>query len=218
MIPLDGAVADFAIAGGINTTREGEAEAYKKLFPSRGWRGTSAAASRRTRTGHPSRSATRAPRWFCAVRGSVTPRQGIPRVLSGDNTLCHQLQAESFKHSTERLANDLVRTAKSAEEKLKVIGDRPRQIIRESRHMWDTLSSIKRQANQLAKTLKNVEVQIHDVLAQSKAIFEQSKNITTSQEELIQGQREMEEKVEADIALVQEPYEMDKLKEEVVSI
>jgi peptidoglycan hydrolase CwlO-like protein len=61
------------------------------------------------------------------------------------------------------------------------------------------------------------------MLDHSKAIFERSNEIITSQEKLREGQTEMEEKIEADMTHIQEFYEtlatgMDKLKEEVVSI
>nr|QGN65386.1 GEX1 [Oryza coarctata] len=139
------------------------------------------------------------------------------------NTLCHQLQAEAFKHSTERLVNDLTKTSKSAEEKLEVIEERSDQIIKESGKVQDTLSSIEMQADHLAETSKNVGVQINDVLAHSKAIFEQSKEIAASQAKLREGQTEMRETIDAGMARIQESYEslgngMDKLKEEAVDI
>ncbi|RLN34888.1 protein GAMETE EXPRESSED 1-like [Panicum miliaceum] len=134
------------------------------------------------------------------------------------NTLCHQLQAEAFKHNTERLVNDLTRTSKSAEEKLEVIEERSDQIIKESSKVRDTLSSIEKQTDHLAETSKNVGEQINDTLAHSKAIFEQSKEIAAAQVAMKEGQMEMREKIDAGMARVEESYEslgngMDKLKE-----
>ncbi|PUZ70885.1 hypothetical protein GQ55_2G271300 [Panicum hallii var. hallii] len=135
------------------------------------------------------------------------------------NTLCHQLQAEAFKHNTERLVNDLTRTSKSAKEKLEVIEDRSDQIIKESCKVHDTLSSIEIQTDHLAETSKNVREQINDTLAHSKAVFEQSKEIAAAQVALKEGQTEMREKIDAGMARVEESYEslgngMDKLKQE----
>lgn len=135
------------------------------------------------------------------------------------NTLCHQLQADAFKRNTESLVNDLVKTSKSAEEKLEVIEDRSEQIIKESGKVQETLLLIEMQANHLLQTSAHVGEQIIDVLAHSKNISEQSKEIATAQAELREGQTEMREKLEAGMARVEESYEslgdgMDKLKEE----
>jgi len=56
------------------------------------------------------------------------------------------------------------------------------------------------------------------VLAHSKAILDKSKEMATTQEELREGQAEMREKMEADMARVMELYEslgngMGKLKD-----
>ncbi|EMS48313.1 hypothetical protein TRIUR3_24934 [Triticum urartu] len=139
------------------------------------------------------------------------------------NTLCHQLQAEAFKHSTERLVNDLTRSSKSAEEKLEVIEARSEEIIRESGKVRDALSSIEAQADRLAETSKGVGAQIDDVLAHSRTISDQSKEIAASQAELKEGQAEMRKKIEAGMERIQESYDqlgdgMGKLTEEAVGI
>ncbi|VAI32418.1 unnamed protein product [Triticum turgidum subsp. durum] len=139
------------------------------------------------------------------------------------NTLCHQLQAEAFKHSTERLVNDLTRSSKSAEENLEVIEARSEEIIKESGKVQDALSSIEAQADRLAETSKGVGAQIDDVLAHSRTISDQSKEIAASQAELKEGQAEMRKKIEAGMERIQESYDqlgdgMGKLTEEAVGI
>ncbi|CAN6360351.1 unnamed protein product [Urochloa humidicola] len=135
------------------------------------------------------------------------------------NTLCHQLQAEAFKHKVERLVNDLARTSKSAEEKLEVIEERSDHIIKESSKVQDTLSTIEIQTNNLTEASKNVGEKITDVLDHSKVIFEQSKEIAAAQIALKEGQKEMREKIDDGMARVQDSYKslgdgMDKVKEE----
>jgi chromosome segregation ATPase len=139
------------------------------------------------------------------------------------NTLCHQLQAEAFKHSTERLVNDLTRSSKSAEEKLEVIEGRSEQIIKESGKLQDALSSIEAQTDRLAETSKNVGTRIDDVLTRSKEISDQSKEIAASQAMLKEGQAEMRDRIDAGMERIQESYVrlgsgMEKLKEEAVDI
>ncbi|XP_015696583.1 protein GAMETE EXPRESSED 1 [Oryza brachyantha] len=160
---------------------------------------------------------------YCRKRLGDSEDQVFLEFFLETNTLCHQLQAEAFKHNTERLVNDLTKTSKSAEEKLEVIEERSDQIIKESGKVQETLSSIEMQADHLAETAKNVEVQISDVLAHSKAIFEQSKEIADSQAKLREGQTEMRETIDAGMVRIQESYEslgdgMDRLKEEAVDI
>ncbi|CAD6203886.1 unnamed protein product [Miscanthus lutarioriparius] len=75
------------------------------------------------------------------------------------------------------------------------------------------------QADNLAEASKHVGDQINDVLVHSKSIFEQSKEIATTQAELSKGQMEMWGQIEAGMARIEESYErlangMDKLKEE----
>jgi conjugal transfer/entry exclusion protein len=75
------------------------------------------------------------------------------------------------------------------------------------------------QADNLAETSKHIGEQINDVLVHSKSIFEQSKEMATTQAELSRGQTEIREKIEAGMTRVEESYErlgngMDKLKEE----
>jgi len=69
-----------------------------------------------------------------------------------------------------------------------VIEERSDQIIKESSKVKDTLSSIETQADNLAEVSKHTEEQINVVLVHSKSIFEQSKEIATTQAELSKGQ------------------------------
>ncbi|XP_062188990.1 protein GAMETE EXPRESSED 1-like isoform X2 [Phragmites australis] len=139
------------------------------------------------------------------------------------NTLCHQLQAEAFKHSTERLVNDLSRSSKSAHEKLEVIEKRSDHLLQESENIRGSLSSITAQTDHLTAASKAVRAQIGDVLECSRAISEQSKEIAGAQAELKAGQAEMRGAVEAGMARVVESYRslgsgMDKLREDAVGV
>ena len=69
-----------------------------------------------------------------------------------------------------------------------MIKERSDQIIKESSKVKDTLSSIETQADNLAEVSKHTEEQINVVLVHSKSIFEQSKEIATTQAELSKGQ------------------------------
>ncbi|KAF7014199.1 unnamed protein product [Triticum aestivum] len=139
------------------------------------------------------------------------------------NTLCHQLQAEAFKQSTERLVNDLTRAAAAASEKLTAIEERSDQIMQESSKLHGSMSSIVSQTEQLAAASDNLKSRIGDVLAQSAAIAEQSRQIAAAQAGLREGQEEMRARVDAGMARVEEEYarlgeEMARLKEEAAGI
>ncbi|GJN33872.1 hypothetical protein PR202_gb22500 [Eleusine coracana subsp. coracana] len=250
MMELDGAVAEFAIDGAndprgvkmlenarnkITGPKNCWQEAYKKLFASCGeimadkerqsrlaWHLSSCFQEDSGRPAFPSCSEG-SKMVHCRKRLGDTEGKVFLEFFLETNTLCHQLQAEAFKHNTERLVNDLTRTSKSVEEKLEVIEERSGQIIQESAKVQDTLSLIEMQADNLTITSKYVGVQMNDVLAHSKDIFEQSREISTSQEKLREGQTLMEKKIEAGMVRIEESYKnlgsgMDKLKEETVSI
>nr|QGN65295.1 GEX1 [Oryza punctata] len=250
MLELDGAVADFSMDGAndpravklLENARSKLAglkncwqEAYRRLFASCGdimadkekqsrlaWHLSSCFQEDSGRPPFP-HCGEGSDMVHCRKRLGVSEDQVFLEFFLETNTLCHQLQAEAFKHSTERLVNDLTRTSKSAEVKLEVIEERSDQIIQESRKVQETLSSIEMQADHLAETSKNVGDQIDDVLAHSKAIFEQSKEIADSQAKLREGQTEMRETIDAGMLRIQESYEslgngMDKLKEEAIDI
>lgn len=243
---LDGAVADFAMdgAGGprglkllenargkLAGPRNCWQDAYGKLFASCGeimadkerqsrlaWHLSSCFQEDSGRSPFPS-CAEGSEMVHCRKRLGESQDKVFLEFFLETNTLCHQLQAEAFKHNTERLVNDLTRTSKYAEEKLEVIEERADHIIKESSKVQDTLSSIEMQTDNLAEASKHVGVQINDVLLHSKSIFEQSKEIAAAQAELGRGQAEMREKIEAGMARVEESYQtlgngMDKLKQE----
>ncbi|CAD6219060.1 unnamed protein product [Miscanthus lutarioriparius] len=247
---LDGAVADFALDGtndprGLKLLENARnklagprncwQEAYRKLFAScseimadkerqsrLAWHLSSCFQEDSGRLPFPS-CAEGSKMVYCRKRLSESEGKVFLEFFLETNTLCHQLQAEAFKHNTERLVNDLTRTSKSAEEKLEVIEERSDQIIKESSKVKDTLSSIETQADNLTEVSKHTEEQINVVLVHSKSIFEQSKEIATTQAQLSKGQSEMREKIEAGNARVEESYErlgngMDKIKEETGSM
>ncbi|WOK93977.1 protein GAMETE EXPRESSED 1 [Canna indica] len=139
------------------------------------------------------------------------------------NSICHQLQADAFKHDTERLVNELTKSAHFAEEKLETIEEKSEKLLQNSNEVQDSLASIGLQTQQLAQASTAVEEQINDVLKHSKAIFEQSKEIAASQLELQGGQVDMKQKLMAGFENLQESYKnldegMLKLREDAVQI
>ncbi|KAJ1270831.1 hypothetical protein BS78_06G081300 [Paspalum vaginatum] len=245
-LELDGAVADFAMDSAndpkgfklLENARSKLAgprncwhEAYRKLFASCGdimankerqsrlaWHLSSCFQEDSGRPPFPG-CAESSKMVHCLKRLGESESKVFLEFFLQTNTLCHQLQAEAFKHNTERLVNDLTRTSKSAREKLEVIGEQSDQIIKVSGKVQDTLSSVEMQADHLAQTSKHVGEQINDMLTHSKTISEQSKEIAAVQAEFKEGQTKMIEKIEVGMSRVEESYEslgnrMDNLKEE----
>ncbi|KAG0477979.1 hypothetical protein HPP92_012698 [Vanilla planifolia] len=122
------------------------------------------------------------------------------------NSICHQIQNDAFRYKTERLVNDLVKAAQSAEDKLDVIEERSEGLLHESIKIQDALSSVEHQTQRLSDDSKDVDVQIREVLNQSEAIFEQSKDIAAVQFELKEQQAEMREKLNSGMSLLGEYY------------
>ena len=137
--------------------------------------------------------------------------------------ICFFRRADAFKRGTERLVNDLRKSAQFAEEKLENIEERSENLLQSSKEIHDSLTWIDLQTQQVARASKNVEDNIDTVLKHSEAVFEQSKGIAASQLELQEGQVKMKEKFEEGMAMIQGSYnnlgqEIDKLRNDAVEI
>ncbi|GMY09734.1 protein gamete expressed 1 [Fagus crenata] len=115
------------------------------------------------------------------------------------NSICHQLQLQ-----TEKLVNQLVKSANYAEEKLETIEDKAEHLLQGSKDVHDSLTKIDHQTLQVAQTSKNVSNQINGVLKQSELVFEQSEKIAASQSELQKGQENMNIKLEEGMTMIHE--------------
>ncbi|CAA6664750.1 unnamed protein product [Spirodela intermedia] len=139
------------------------------------------------------------------------------------NSLCHQLQAGAFKRETERLVNELKRSAQAAEDTLESIEGKSQLLLESSSKIQDSLIMVDSQTRKLAQASSNVEAQIVDVLKQSMVISEQTKGIRVSQGAVLEGQVEMKQKLESGMAVLQESYEnlgtgMEKLRSEATEM
>lgn len=128
-----------------------------------------------------------------------------------------------FKHETERLVNDLRTSALYAEEKLEIIEERTGNLLKGSDQIHDSLNSIDIRTQQVARTTKKVEDHIDVLSKQSEALYEQSRKITTSQEELQEGQVEMKKNIKEGMEMLQGSYsdlgeEIGNLRNEAVEI
>ncbi|XP_074275304.1 protein GAMETE EXPRESSED 1-like [Silene latifolia] len=122
------------------------------------------------------------------------------------NSLCHQLQSKAFKLQVESLVNDLKDSALSTEEKLETIEAKSDNLLHNSNHIQESLMSIDTQTRKVGEDLKNMVSNIGIVIDQSKELNEQANNIATSQVELIEEQGLMREKMEENMAKVEESY------------
>ncbi|XP_026449382.1 protein GAMETE EXPRESSED 1-like isoform X1 [Papaver somniferum] len=139
------------------------------------------------------------------------------------NSICHQLQANAFKIETERLVNDLKKSAESAEEKLHNIEENSERLIQNSDQIENSLTSLYSKTQQVAETSEKVSDQIDASLKQSSIIVEQSNEIAASQLELRQGQSDMRKTLEGGMEILHESYEklghnVEKLRNEAVEI
>ncbi|KAA8530696.1 hypothetical protein F0562_005370 [Nyssa sinensis] len=132
------------------------------------------------------------------------------------NSICHQLQTDSFKRQTERLINDLKKSAEFAEDKLENIEDRTEHILQSSDQIHNFLTSIDLQTQQVAKVSKNVEDHVNLVLEHSEAVYDKSKEIAASQSELREGQAKMKEKLDEGMAMLHDSY--DNLGQEIINL
>lgn len=132
-------------------------------------------------------------------------------------------RADAFKHETERLVNDLKKSAQFAEDKLENMEARSEQLLQDTNQIHHSIASVDQRIEQVARTSKNVEEQIDVVMNYSKVIFDQSKEIAASQIELQGEQTDMREKLQAGIAMLHESHQnlgrdMEKLRNEAIQI
>ncbi|XP_011625339.1 protein GAMETE EXPRESSED 1 [Amborella trichopoda] len=123
------------------------------------------------------------------------------------NSICHHLQTDAFKHETERLVNDLQKSARYAEEKLETIEERSKSLLQNSNQIFDSLTSIDIQATEVAKKTMAIEDQIINLMRQSTTIFEQSREIVSSQSELQEGNERMRERLDLNMGFLHESHE-----------
>ncbi|XP_076900393.1 protein GAMETE EXPRESSED 1-like [Bidens hawaiensis] len=139
------------------------------------------------------------------------------------NGICHQLQSDAFKRQTERLVNELKKSAEYAEDKLDNIEEQTERVLHTSDDIHTSLSSIDVQTQQLTQTSKNVDESVNTVLARSQSVYEQSVKIADTQTELQIGQMNMNVRLDEGITMLNESAnklgeEMSKLRNEVVEI
>ncbi|KAL3504543.1 hypothetical protein ACH5RR_034384 [Cinchona calisaya] len=102
---------------------------------------------------------------------------GLDRAINFQRSLFEfdlVLQIEAFRHQTERLVNELKKSAEYAEEKLESIEERGEQLLQISKHIHDSLTVVDLRTQQLAEASKDVENHVNVVLNYSKAVHEQS--------------------------------------------
>ncbi|KAM0050808.1 hypothetical protein Hdeb2414_s0007g00228071 [Helianthus debilis subsp. tardiflorus] len=84
-------------------------------------------------------------------------------------------RTDAFKRKTERLVNELKRSAESAEVTLEKIETKADHVLFSSNHIHDSLSSIDIQTQELAQTSKDVEERVVNiVLEHSQTVYKQS--------------------------------------------
>lgn len=139
------------------------------------------------------------------------------------NSICHQLQIQAFKQQTERLVNELKRTAEYAEMKLENIEAQGEQVLRTTKEVHDSLGLVDTRTQELQQATKKVENHVNRVFNYSKELYEQSKEIAASQMELSQGQVKMKENLEEGMRVLHDSYnnlgdEINLLRDETVEI
>ncbi|KAI3693127.1 hypothetical protein L6452_32957 [Arctium lappa] len=149
--------------------------------------------------------------------------QDAHRIYLETNSICHQLQTDAFKRQTERLVNELKRSAESAEDKLENIEEQAQHLLHSSDHIRDSLASIDVQTQQVAQTSKNIEERVSVVLEHSQTVYEQSLRIADSQLDLHDGQIKMNERLDEGMLMLNESAnklgeEMNNLRNEAVEI
>lgn len=91
--------------------------------------------------------------------------------------------------------NDLKKSAEYAEEKLHSIEESGKTALQNSNHIDVKLTSIHHQTQRVEETSRNLQENVKTLNTFTEQVYERSKGITTSQEEMIQGQTKMRERL-----------------------
>ncbi|CAI9277262.1 unnamed protein product [Lactuca saligna] len=139
------------------------------------------------------------------------------------NSICHQLQTDAFKRQTERLVNELKKSAEYAEDKLERIENQAEGLLHTSDHIQQSLSSIDVQTQQVSQTSRNIQEHVGVVLQYSQSVYNQSVKLSDSQMELRDGQIKMNERLGEGMMMLNESTnrigeEMKNLRNEAVEI
>ncbi|KAI3503656.1 hypothetical protein L1887_32103 [Cichorium endivia] len=139
------------------------------------------------------------------------------------NSICHQLQTDAFKRQTERLVNELKKSAEYTEDKLETIENHASQLLQTSHHIQESLSSINIQTQQVSQTSRNIQEHVFIVLQHSQLVYNQSLKLTESQTELGNQQMKMNERLDEGMMMLNESAnkigeEMKSLRNEAVEI
>ncbi|KAB1223316.1 Protein GAMETE EXPRESSED 1 [Morella rubra] len=128
-----------------------------------------------------------------------------------------------FRQKTEKLVNQLVKSADYAEEKLESIEEKSEHLLQGSKDIHDSLTRIDQQTHQVAQTSENVSHHITEVLIQSEVVLEESEMIAASQLELQRGQDRMRIQLDEGMTAIHDSYnnlgkKIDHLQYETVEL
>ncbi|KAL4567275.1 hypothetical protein LXL04_022854 [Taraxacum kok-saghyz] len=139
------------------------------------------------------------------------------------NSICHQLQTDAFKRQTERLVNELKRSAEYAEDKLENIEEQSDRLLHSSDHIQESLTFIDLQTKQLSETSKNIQQHVGVVLQHSQLVYKESVKLSDSQREMSDGQMRMNERLDEGMMMLNESADkigegLGKLRKETIEI
>ncbi|XP_074369472.1 protein GAMETE EXPRESSED 1-like isoform X2 [Apium graveolens] len=139
------------------------------------------------------------------------------------NSICHQIQADTFKRNMERLVTELKMASEIAESKIEDIQDQAEHLITSSKKTQESLVSIDSHSDQLAQTSKKVEDEAGFIVKQMEAVHEQCIGMTSFQLEFLKRQGNMKESTVEGIELLHNSFnnlnlEVDKFELEALEI
>ncbi|KAH9675374.1 protein GAMETE EXPRESSED 1 [Citrus sinensis] len=131
--------------------------------------------------------------------------------------------AHGFQYETEKLVNELKKSADYTEHKLEIIEEKSDTLLQSSNQIHDSLDSIDHRVQNVAQTAKGVR-DLMDILSRhSEVVYNQSKEIAASQTELQEGQVRIKEKLDEGMATLIDAYsnlgkEVNNLRDEAIEI
>ncbi|KAK6267425.1 hypothetical protein QUC31_018262 [Theobroma cacao] len=130
---------------------------------------------------------------------------------------------QAFKHDTERLVNELIKSAQHAEDKLDSIEERTNVLLQSSSQIHDSLNAVDSQIRNVDQTTHSLEGHMHCLNERWQAVHKQAVDIAASQKELRNGQAIMNDQLKEGLVMLDGAYknlghEVDNVRNEAISI
>lgn len=132
-------------------------------------------------------------------------------------------RSHAFKHETERLVNELKKSAQYTESKLENLDKKSDILLQSSNQIHDSLNSVDIRIQNVVQTTRDLGEDMDGLTQHTKVVYQQARDIAASQLELRQEQMNMNGKLNEGMNMLHDAYRnlgegIDYLRNETIEI